>query len=175
LKLQNKQNKKQKMKQVINSIVFAIISATASLQAGEPSDSALIINTQLAPQSLWSAQVFGQGLFQDDTETFGAGISLRTQVTRETFVEVTAVASEDQVYSLGANGIYFLTDNFLYLIGGTSYNFDEKSWNLNAGAGVSYPLYQQVRVFADVSYTFSVSDSDKDGGCLVRSGLSFKF
>ena len=160
------------MKQVINSIVFAIISATASLQAGE-SDSALIApQTTLSP---WSEQTFAQCLLKNDSETFGAGISLRTEIAQSAFVELVGVASEDQAYSIGANGVYFLQEDLLYLIGGTNYDFDAKSWNLNAGAGVSYSLSQRIRVFADASYAFSVSDSDKDGGCLVRSGLSFKF
>ena len=169
------------MKQLINSIVFATMAATANLQAGDVTTVSGPVVEQVSESPLWAGQTFAQCLVQDDSETFGFGLSLQTQVLNQTYLEVVGVAAEDDVFTLGANVAYHLVEESsdspvgVYAIAGTNYNFDVEEWSLSAGGGLSLTLTTNLSAFADAAYVFSVSDTDKDGGAVIRGGLNYKF
>lgn len=162
------------MNKTLNTIL-AMISSFSLAFAGE---SPVATNVPMPTPSFdVKTKVFAASVISDSDEVFGGGLSLEVPLVYDLKLEVTGSVFEDDVFSAGANFLYYIpvTDKIsFYTLAGGGYEFETDQWAVNVGGGVSYQLNPQLSLFADGQYNF-IPDGDNDGVTTVRLGVGFKF
>ena len=166
------------MKNVLTIIVAGIIALTSNIQAGTTSVAKAPIVVQTESVGI-TAKAFAASVIEDtDTYAFGGGVSLEVPVFYDLNLEIVGSLFEDELYTVGANVIYYVpvSESFsVYAIGGGSYEFETDQWTVGAGAGVKYSLSSQISLFADGVYNWTVENSNEDGVVVARVGVGFSF
>jgi hypothetical protein len=174
----NKQNKKtnNNMRNTVMSIVAALAAFISPVYAGDTKVVAPVVEN--APSG-FTAKAFAASVIEDtDDYVFGGGLSLEVPLVYDLKLEVVGGIFEDQVYTAGANLVWYIpvSENIsLYTLGGGAYEFETDQWVVSAGGGVKYSLDSRVSLFADGAYNWAVENDEEDGVVLVRVGVGFDF
>jgi hypothetical protein len=177
-KIRNRKNKKTQMKNTIIAIVVALAAFISPSFAGTPvyTPTPTVVESQPLNATF---KLFGASVIEDsDAYLLGGGVSLEVPVFQNLKLEVVGSVFEDSLYTVGGNFLYYIpvTEAFsVYAIGGGGYEFETDQWTVGAGAGVKYALSQQLSLFADGIYNWTVEDNAEDGVTTVRVGVGFSF
>lgn len=167
------------MKNKIIAIVASIVALVSPVLAGTPTVAKSPVVTQVAEPIGITAKAFGASVIEDtDTYALGGGVSLEVPVLVDLSLEVVGSVFEDELYTVGANVLYYVpvTEVFsVYAIGGGAYEFETDQWTVGAGAGVKYALSSQLSLFADGVYNWTVENDAEDGVVVARVGVGFSF
>lgn len=138
-----------------------------------------VVPTPVETIDALNAKAFGACVIKDsDTYEFGGGLSLEARLIGGLYGEVVGTVFEDEVYSAGANLLYYvpITDSVsTYLLAGGAYDFETDQWVVGAGAGLSFKVADSVSLFTDGTYNFTVENDDSDGVVTIRAGIRLGF
>lgn len=161
--------------------IFTIIAATilgfSQAFAGETAvaKAPVVVQEELG----LTAKAFAVSVIEDSNDyVFGGGVSLEVPVFYDLNLEINGSLLEDELYTVGANIIYYVPVSesiSLYAIGGGGYEFETDQWTVGAGAGVKYTLTKELSLFADGVYNWTVENDLEDGVVSVRVGVGFSF
>lgn len=167
------------MKNTLIAIVVGLVTMVSSVYAGTTTVDKTPVVTQVAEPLGITAKAFGASVIEDtDTYALGGGVSLEVPVFLDLNLEVVGSVFEDELYTVGANVLYYVpvTEVFsVYAIGGGAYEFETDQWTVGAGAGVKYALSAQLSLFADGVYNWTVENDTEDGVVVARVGVGFTF